>query len=466
MGIIEKIKAVWYKMFGVKEAKDIFGAEAKRSSDMENALTLYKSMRSGMPEWCFDGTIKPTRFSNVICREIANLTLFNVDVQITGNDALAKKFSEVLNAMQEKQEESCATCGMMIKSNGDTVEFLDPDYFVITETNSNGDALAAVFFSYLHKGERYYTKAEYHRFEDLGGEQVYRISSKAFLSNSKDTIGREIPLDKVDEWKDIQPDVAAYGLEYPLFVYWKNPFANAIDKESPLTVPVFSEAIQELRWLDIALSKMGDEQEDSQHITFVSQSAIQYAQHNGITLPRFVRGIELGIDADSAVQEHVPTLLVVERTAAINFYLSIIGYKCGFSNGYFSFDESRGIQTATQVESDDRRTLHTIEAFRTILDGKHHDGIIHKIIYMLYATGTANGTIPTTNYEVACEFEDLVYNLEDDRARWWNYVTQGKVPAWMYFVKFEGMTEQEAKAMVEEAQPKDTEGLYDRYKDE
>ena len=85
---------------------------------------------------------------------------------------------------------------------------------------------------------------------------------------------------------------------------------------------------------------------------------------------------------------------------------------------------------------------------------------------MLYATGTANGTIPTTNYEVACEFEDLVYNLEDDRARWWNYVTQGKVPAWMYFVKFEGMTEQEAKAMVEEAQPKDTEGLYDRYKDE
>ncbi len=41
-------------------------------------------------------------------------------------------------------------------------------------------------------------------------------------------------------------------------------------KESPLTVPVFAECIEELRWLDITLNKMGDEQEDSQHITFVS----------------------------------------------------------------------------------------------------------------------------------------------------------------------------------------------------
>ena len=34
--------------------------------------------------------------------------------------------------------------------------------------------------------------------------------------------------------------------------------------------------------------------------------------------------------------------------------------------------------------------------------------------------------------------------------RWWQYVQAGKVPAWMYFVKFEGMTEEDAKAMAEE----------------
>jgi hypothetical protein len=33
-------------------------------------------------------------------------------------------------------------------------------------------------------------------------------------------------------------------------------------------------------------------------------------------------------------------------------------------------------------------------------------------------------------------------------------VTSGKVPAWMFFAKFEGMSEDDAKAMVAEAQPR------------
>ena len=32
-------------------------------------------------------------------------------------------------------------------------------------------------------------------------------------------------------------------------------------------------------------------------------------------------------------------------------------------------------------------------------------------------------------------------------------MTTGKVPAWLYFVKFEGMTKEEAVAMVKEAEP-------------
>lgn len=95
MRLIEKIKAVWNKMIKVNDAKSIFGIETGRSSDMDTALSLYKSMRSGVPKWCTSGKIKPTRFSNVICREIANLTLFNTDIQITGNNELQKRFDRV-----------------------------------------------------------------------------------------------------------------------------------------------------------------------------------------------------------------------------------------------------------------------------------------------------------------------------------------------------------------------------------
>ena len=44
-------------------------------------------------------------------------------------------------------------------------------------------------------------------------------------------------------------------------------------------------------------------------------------------------------------------------------------------------------------------------------------------------------------------------------------MVQGKVPAWRYFVKFEGMVEADAKAMVEEASEKG-ETLFDKFTDE
>ena len=61
---------------------------------------------------------------------------------------------------------------------------------------------------------------------------------------------------------------------------------------------------------------------------------------------------------------------------------------------------------------------------------------------------------PVGEYEVVYDFGDITYNQEEDRARWYGYVTAGRVPFWFYLVKFEGMTEADAKALVKEAQPK------------
>lgn len=49
------------------------------------------------------------------------------------------------------------------------------------------------------------------------------------------------------------------------------------------------------------------------------------------------------------------------------------------------------------------------------------------------------------------------------KASWKNYASQGWVPLWLYFVKFEGMSEEEAKKMVAEASAAEKEkGLFDQ----
>ena len=76
------------------------------------------------------------------------------------------------------------------------------------------------------------------------------------------------------------------------------------------------------------------------------------------------------------------------------------------------------------------------------------------LVYALNVFADLYGLAPAGTYELALDFGDITYNRDEDRARWWGYVTQGKVPAWRYFVKFEGMTEEDAKAMVAEAAEK------------
>lgn len=168
-----------------------------------------------------------------------------------------------------------------------------------------------------------------------------------------------------------------------------------------------------------------------------------------VKLPHYVKNV-FGNSPEEFYQEIIPQLNTATRIDGINALLSQIGYKCGFSNGYFVFNESSGIQTATGVEAEQQRTIQFIKDVRDKLESCMDD-----TIYALSIYADLYGITPAGDYEITYDFGDITYNREEDRMRWWQYVMQGKVPAWMYFQKFEGMSEEDAKAMVKEAQPKE-----------
>ena len=122
------------------------------------------------------------------------------------------------------------------------------------------------------------------------------------------------------------------------------------------------------------------------------------------------------------------------------------GVKCGFSEGVFVMDGQTGMITATQVEADDRDTIQTIKTDRDALKDA-----LEQAFYGADALITLYGLAPLGEYELNCNFGDITYNYEEDKAAWRSYVMQGWVPKWLYFVKFEGMSEEEAKALTTEA---------------
>ena len=73
--------------------------------------------------------------------------------------------------------------------------------------------------------------------------------------------------------------------------------------------------------------------------------------------------------------------------------------------------------------------------------------------------------IPAENWEsiepnIVYNWGDITYSYNEDKANWWKYRIQGDVPPYMYYMKFEGMNEADARAMVEEAQPKEEPGFF------
>lgn len=437
----------------------VFGVELISSHEMNTALRNWDRISTGKPPWLNAADeIETINMAKHISDTRAKLTTLDIGIAISGSpraDYLQELADDLLKRLPDRVTEADRLGGIMIKWNGETWDFILPGNFGITAKDDNGEIVGAIFAAHTSQGSAHFTRLEYHRFEGntVDGGKLYKISNKAFknqLSTKGEvTLGAEVSLDKVDAWAHMEPEVTIANLEAPLFAYYRVPGANTIDPASPLGLSVFANALTELKAVDIAVSRKNTEVVDSKHITFVGQALIQNAEKRAVELPRFVKGLGMGLNdtETSAVHEHVPTMLTEQRIKDINFNLSMAGVKCGFSEGVFVMDGQTGMITATQVEADDRDTIQTIKADRDALRDA-----LEQAIYGANALITLYGLAPLGEYEINFNFGDITYSYEEDKAAWRSYAMQGWVPKWLYFVKFEGMSEEEAKAMTAEAE--------------
>lgn len=427
-----------------------FGVELIQSSEMDTALTRWDNISSGNPAWLdHEDGIKTINMAKLISDTRAKLITLDIGITVNGSaraEYLQEVTDKLLEQLPDRVEEAVRMGGMMLKFNGETWDFVLPGDFGITKVDGTGRIVGAIFAEHITHGKDHFTRLEYHRFQD----NLYIITNKAFMNTSSSkssSLGAEIPMKLVEEWAEIQPETAIANLEKPLFSYFRLPGSNIVDPDSPLGMSCFANAIEELRAIDIAVSRKDGEVEDSKHITFVGQSIVKYASQHGLKLPRFVQGLGMGMnDGDNnSIKEHVPTMLTAQRIQDINFNLSMAGVKCGFSEGVFVMDGQTGMVTATQIESDDRDTIQTIKNDRDALQTA-----IEQALYGADALASILSIAPLGEYETEFSFGDITYSYEEDKAAWRSYVAQGWVPAWRYFVKFEKMTEEEAKGLSQE----------------
>lgn len=464
------------------EIKDQFQVTGITSGNMQKAIQNWMLIYKGDPEWVNEEEgIKTIKFAKFICGEIARLATLAIDVTFDGT---RKKYMDqfwknsVKDRIREWTELMCACGTVILKPNGTGVDLVTPDRFEIISIDGNHNITGIVFQDTHEDGDDHFTKLEYHRFftasvrmpdsEEYYDTTYYSISNRAFVSKNAGEIGKPIDL-SMTIWSGLQPDVhitkkSGDKINSMLFGLFRMPSLNDIDLNSPLGISAFADAIEELKDLDIAYSRNAEEIKDSRRMVMIDDKLIQkpaYKDEKGNTvrpqvkLPKYFKAVA-GSDQNETYHEINPQLNTDTRKSGINQQLSLIGVKCGFSNGYFVIDEKTGMITATQVESDDRRTIQLIkdvrDAMQKCLDDLFYAQSVFADLYQ-YA--------PVGEYEPKYNFGDITYNAEEDRMRNLTLANSGYIPKWQYLVRFEGYSEEEAKAAVKEASGTQEKGLFD-----
>ena len=453
MSILSTIKG-WFSMLLKTKAKEEFNVTSIISAEVERLLDYCARVYRGQPDWEDEQNhIKTVNFAQSICSETARLTTLSTGIHLEGSaraEWLQKQIDKIYFDLRKWVEYSCAYGTVILKPNGDTVKLYLPGQYEITEQNGS-KITGAVFHNHESdaRGEKHYDRMEYHRFEN----GVYVITNKCYVGNSPNSCNDPIDIE-LTPWAGFLEEARILNVDSPLFAPLRTSHANNLDPNCPVTLPVFSDALEELRDLDVAYSRNAKEIEDSKRMVLLDSDRLMAGGKIGALdrtgLPDYVKLVESDSTAESDIYHEInPELNTDMRLSGINSLLSQIGYKVGFSNGYFVFNESTGIQTATGVEAEQQRTIQFIKDCRDQLES-----CVNDLVYAMGKIADLYHLAPAGNYEIVYDFGDITYNRDEDRTRWWGYVQAGKVPAWKFFVKFEGMTEEDAKSMTEEATAK------------
>ena len=138
----------------------------------------------GNPDW-MDDNIKTINFAKAICSEIARLVTLGISIKVDGSpraEYLQGMVDRMFYLLRQWDEYGNAYGLVILKPNLDLVEMYTPGEYTITDT-SGSKITGAVFRTHetSRDGKNYYTRLEYHSFDDDG---VYHIVNRCYVSKS------------------------------------------------------------------------------------------------------------------------------------------------------------------------------------------------------------------------------------------------------------------------------------------
>ena len=387
--------------------------------DMEDAMEDWLEIYADEPRWSNACHGKTLNLGATIASEFARLIMIEFESKITGSkraDYLQEQYEKLTKQLRVRLEAGCTVGGIMLKPyvrNGVILPDCNTQDKFIPLSYSNGIITAAAFFNQEVKGKNYYTRIEKQTYSYEN--KSHTIESHFFVSSNPDNIGSEIKPENLDSkmWAGIDPYIVINDVDRPLFAFWKVPFANHIESDSPLGVSVYSRAIKLLNEADLQWDRYLWEFEGGELAVDAGEEVLRQrpgekSLETASTRDRLFRKINIDSDSNSDKSFYEvfnPNLRDENYARGLNEILRRIEWNCSLAYGTLSNPQDVD-KTAEEIKASKQRSYTAVSDMQSSLEA-----VLEDYIYACNAMADACNLAPSGEYEVSFNCGDGV--LED-----------------------------------------------------
>ena len=426
--IAAKIREVFRKMIPYQTIQQAERIETPLSTDMVNALNQWYQLYLNKASWLSED-VKSLNLPAFISSEIARSVVIEMKWNITGKglsedgeeimnpraEYLKAEFEKLVRVIRLKLEQGCAAGGMLIKPYPNVEDgHIYFDYAMNwglypLAFDDDGNLSDVIIPDVFQEGRTTYTRLERHTVTREG----VRITQRAFKSDNKDSLGKEIELTDVDRWSALQKEALIRNPGGPLFGWYKVAAANNVEVDCPMGASVFSKAIDVIKQADIQYSRILWEYEGSELAIDVDPYVLRPKPGSDGVMepPKLNKRLFRAVDADKGdrdlYQVFSPNIRDESLMNGLNQLLIRIEDLSGLSRGTLS-DANQEARTATEIKIIKQRTYTTVSDNQAALETCLRD-----VIRVMDAYATIYGLAPEGDYDVSFEWDDSILTDTD-----------------------------------------------------
>lgn len=301
-----------------------------------------------------------------------------------------------------------------------------------------------------------YVHFQYHRIEDVPGENRKQYVIENTVVENTSGSGRELT---PDQWEEIPTfsglaERIETGSDQPLFIIDRLNMVNNADDDTtnPMGVSLFANAIDIIRKIDLEYDSYANEFSLGRKRIFVAPEFLSNTNGSPVFDPNDSVFYELPEDyfknaeSKEAIREINMKLRIEEHSKAINDDLNWLSFKCGFGTDRYKF-EAGSVKTATEVISENSDMYRSLTKHELVLNR-----VLIQLIQTIIRAGISIG-IPglQENTDVTIQFddsiiEDKVTERQNDRQD----VAMGAMGLAEYRAKWYGETPEQAQKNLPE----------------